>query len=263
MGCNMVDFLTRGNACLDNCLTNGIDLFSKCYPFHMLTKTDHIGVILPAGMKLKPMRRKVEFRDCRKHRKEDFYKALAEEDWEDVLQSTNVNDAVNCLERKVMDHMNRCMPTKTVSISSRDPYWTSPLIKSLLKAKSRIARSQKDRLSVINKRISDVICLNRRNFRALVGSRTWWRKTNDISQRNASSSRVTLDNASLTRLNRYFGELCNDDTYVEPTLSIIGDDVDIPSVTEQQVWNALKRIKRTATGPDYIPSGFGMIMLKF
>ncbi len=145
----------------------------------MLTKTDHTGVILPAGMKLKPMRRKVEFRDCRKHRKEDFYKALAEEDWEDVLQSTNVNDAVNCLERKIMDHMNRCMPTKTVSISSRDPYWMSPLIKSLLKAKSRIARSQKDRLSLINKRISDVICLNRRNFRALVGSRTWWRKTND------------------------------------------------------------------------------------
>ncbi|CAB4026139.1 RNA-directed DNA polymerase from transposon X-element, partial [Paramuricea clavata] len=247
----MVDFSTRGNACLDNCLTNRIDLFSKCYPFHMLTKTDHMGVILPAGTKLKPMRRKVEFRDCRKHRKEDFHKALAEEDWEDVSQSTNVNDAVNCLERKIMDHMNKCMPKKTVSISSRDPYWMSPLIKSLLKAKSRIARSQKDRLSLINKRISDVICQNRRNFRALVGSRTWWRKTNDISQRNASSSRVTLDNASLTRLNRYFGELCHDDSYVEPTLSIIGDEVDIPSFTEQQVWNALKRIKRTAIGPDY------------
>ena len=86
-----------------------------------------------------------------------------------------------------------------------------------------------------------------------MGSRTWWRKTNDISQRNASSSRVTLDNASLTRLNRYFGELCHDDSYVEPTLSIIGDEVDIPSFTEQQVWNSLKRIKRTATGPDYIP----------
>ena len=102
--------------------------------------------------------------------------------------------------------------------------------------------------SLINKRISDVICLNRRNFRALVGSRTWWRKTNDISQRNASS-----DNASFTRLNRYFGELCHDDNYIEPTFSIIGDNVDIPSVTELQVWNALKRIKRTATGPDYTP----------
>ena len=34
----------RDNACLDNCLTNRIDLFSKYYPFHMLTKIDlHIG----------------------------------------------------------------------------------------------------------------------------------------------------------------------------------------------------------------------------
>ncbi len=130
----MVDFSTRGNACLDNCLTNRIDLFSKCYPFHMLTETDHIGVTLPAEMKLKPMRQKVEFRDC----SEDFFKALAEEDWEDVLQSTNVNDAVNCLERKILDNMNRCMPTKTVSISSRDLYWMSPLVKSLLKAKSEL-----------------------------------------------------------------------------------------------------------------------------
>ncbi len=84
MGCNGRLFngvIQGGNACLDNYLTIRIDLFSKCYgPFHMLTKTDHIGVILPAGMKLKPMRRKVEFRDCRKHRKEDFYEALAEED---------------------------------------------------------------------------------------------------------------------------------------------------------------------------------------
>ncbi|CAB4027546.1 RNA-directed DNA polymerase from transposon X-element, partial [Paramuricea clavata] len=85
----MVDFSTRGNACLDNWLTNRIDLFSKCHPFHMLTKTDHIGVILPAGTKLKPIRRKVEFPDCRKHRKKDFHKALAKEDWEDVSQSTN------------------------------------------------------------------------------------------------------------------------------------------------------------------------------
>ncbi|CAB3998288.1 Hypothetical predicted protein [Paramuricea clavata] len=204
---------------------------------YVITKTDHIGVILPTGTKLKPMRRKVEFWDCRKHRKEDFHKALAEEDWEDVSQSTNVNDAVNCLERKIMDHLNKCMPTKTVSISSRDPYWMSLLIKSLLKAKYRIARSQKDRLSLINKRISDVICLNRRNFRALVGSRTWWRKTNDISQRNASSSRVTLDNASLTRLNRYFGELCHDDSMSNRRSQLLSDHAEILTEVITNVWN--------------------------
>ena len=68
----MVDFPTRGNACLDNCLTNRADLFGQAYSMHMLIKTDHEGFVLPAGLKLKPVRRKVLVRDCREHRKQSF-----------------------------------------------------------------------------------------------------------------------------------------------------------------------------------------------
>ena len=99
-----------------------MDLFSKCSPFDMLIKADHTGVILPAGAKLRPIRRKVKVRECRKHRKEDLYSALAGEDWDDVLEATDIEDAVDWLERKILGHMNKCMPTRTISISSRDPY---------------------------------------------------------------------------------------------------------------------------------------------
>ena len=73
----MVDFPTRGTACLDNCLTNRADLFGQAYSIHMLIKTDHVGFVLPAGLKLKPVRGKVLVRDCREHRKQSFYMALA------------------------------------------------------------------------------------------------------------------------------------------------------------------------------------------
>ena len=73
----MVDFPTRGNACLDNCLTNRPDLFGKAYPIHMLMKTEHEGFVLPAGTKLKPTRRKVLVRDCREQRKRALYLSLA------------------------------------------------------------------------------------------------------------------------------------------------------------------------------------------
>ena len=43
----------------------------------MLIKTDHEGFVLPAGLKLKPVRRKVLGRECREHRKQSFYMALA------------------------------------------------------------------------------------------------------------------------------------------------------------------------------------------
>lgn len=41
----MVDFPTRGNAWLDNCMTNRADLFGQAYPIHMLIKTDHEGFV--------------------------------------------------------------------------------------------------------------------------------------------------------------------------------------------------------------------------
>ena len=53
----------------------------------MLIKTDHIGFIVPAGKKLKPIRKKVQFRDCREHRKQALYLALASECWDDVLDN--------------------------------------------------------------------------------------------------------------------------------------------------------------------------------
>ena len=51
----LVDFPTRGDAFLDNCLTNRPDLFGKSYPINILMKTDHSGFIVPAGKKLKPV----------------------------------------------------------------------------------------------------------------------------------------------------------------------------------------------------------------
>ena len=37
----MVDFPTCGESHLDNCLTNRPDLFKRCYPIHVSTKSDH------------------------------------------------------------------------------------------------------------------------------------------------------------------------------------------------------------------------------
>ena len=84
-------------------------------------------------------------------------------------------------------------------------------------------------------------------------SRKWWKDVNNKSQRSSSSPRVTLNETSLTRLNQFFSELCQDEYYVEPTPLIVDTTVNIPEVTEMQVWNSLRKIKKTATGPDGIP----------
>ena len=250
----LVDFPTRGDACLDNCLTNRPDLFNKCHPFQLSIKTDHTAVILPAGTKLKPIRCKVQIRDCRENRKATLYTALAEENWDNVLAAPDVQQAVCVLEEKIRGHMDRCMPVKTVSMSSRDPPWMTPLLKSMIRTKSRVSRLSKDRLCIVNKRIADIISENRRKFMdAPPGSRAWWKGVDELSQRRRASCKVNLDNSCLMDLNDYFARLCSDDMYIEPTPVTISSEGEIPLVSERQVWNLLSALKRTATGPDQIP----------
>ena len=65
----LVDFPTRGQSILDNCLTNKESLFNKCYAITSLMKSDSKGVVLPAGKKLKLVRCTYKVHDYREHRK--------------------------------------------------------------------------------------------------------------------------------------------------------------------------------------------------
>ena len=140
------------------------------------------------------------------------------------------------------------MPLRTVSMSPRDPGWMTPLVKCMLRAKSR----SEDRRKALNKRISEVIVENRRNFLASKGSCEWWKRVDSISQR-CRSMVLSLDHASLEELNDYFGELCSENTYMEPAPIELGEDHVIPEITERQAWNSLQQVSKTATGPDGIP----------
>ena len=142
----------------------------------MLTKTDHKGVILPPGMKLKPLRYKVQLTDCREHCKANLYSELEQVDWGFVLEANNIEDAVTSLETKILELMNACMPLLIVKMSSRDPFWMSPLIKYLLKIKAKGTGAHKDLLKRISKATMDNrVRLNSANG---IGSREWWKITN-------------------------------------------------------------------------------------
>ena len=181
------------------------------YSIHMLIKTDHQGVILPAGTKLKPLRRKVQIRNTRKHRKEALYLALNAEDWSEVLSGNNVDCVLNNMEKKIRTLMDKCMPLKSVRLSSRDPVWMTPLVKSMLRAKSRISCNNVERHKVITSRISEVISANRKNPRLVIGSREWRKNVDLVSQRR-NSTYVNLDSDSLNDLNDFFALLCSDNS---------------------------------------------------
>ena len=76
---------------------------------------------------------------------------------------------VSNMEKKIRTLMDKCMPLKSVRLSSRDPVWMTALVKSTLRAKSRISCNNVERHKVINSRISEVIGANRKNPRLVIG----------------------------------------------------------------------------------------------
>ena len=83
----LVDFPTRVDTVLDNSLTNKPELFQTPFPYQALIKTDHLGVILPPGKKLRPVRRKHTFREFGEHHKIKFESMIQSCDWTPVLNA--------------------------------------------------------------------------------------------------------------------------------------------------------------------------------
>ena len=145
---------------------------------------------------------------------------------------------------------------------SCDPVWMFPLIKYLLKIKTKTPSSNSDHLKVINERISKAIMGNRVHTRSSydICSYTctcmWWKTTNNICT-HKSSSRCTLSKEEIRDLNCFFGQLCvcTDNDYEQPEPVPIPTDAEAPFllISELQVWRSLVNLKKTATGPDQIP----------
>ena len=129
-------------------------------------QTDHTAVVFPAGTKLKPICCKVQIQHCRENHKAALYNEMVEENWDEVLAAPGVQQAVCVLEEKIHGNTNRCMSVRPASMPSCDPPWMAPLVKSMIRTKSRVSCLSKDRLCVINKRIADIISENRRKFMA-------------------------------------------------------------------------------------------------
>ena len=129
----------------------------------------------------------------------------------------------------------------------------SPLVKTLLKKKSRRSCNNKEQLATINRRISELICENRTHLAAPVGCGGWWKTVDDITQRRTHSNSVVLDNTFANQLTDYFHELCTDQNYIAPVDVVVGSQNEAPETPERLVWKSLSNIKRTATGSDGIP----------
>ena len=168
-------------------------------------KTDHWGVVLPPGNKLKPLRTKCSFRDFREHHKITFTSELQDFDWTPVMIAPDVETATDVLNEKLHYLMDKCFPVRRVVMSTRDPPWITPLVKYLLRKKKRAAdKGNVDKVEDLSSKVCKLIGEHRRNWgkTGAQGSLHWWRRVDNITFRK-QKSQPYLEKEFLVGLNDY------------------------------------------------------------
>ena len=166
----------------------------------------------------------------------------------------SVENSDNELNSTILSIMNHFFPVRKVTMSSRDPYWMTPVIKILLKKRANLlARGKNTEAELLNSRLSELINRARKGSTSdAIGSRKWWKKIDQMSNRKAEAD-LNLNNHFPEELNDYFAKVFFDNSYVALDPVYVSADITLLKFNEKEVFVALSNAKRTATGPDEIP----------
>ena len=149
------------------------------------------------------------------------------------LDYCDAEQAFNILHRTLLDLLDAYCPKKKVRLSGKDPSFMTAKPKCLLNKKYKLKKKGRN-IDSIELVVKDEIKNN------LTGNKRMGRK--DMGQ----SSKDDPDS-----LNDYFAEICTATIYREP---IVSDKTqkETPYFNLNQIYEGLKRIRKTACGPNEI-----------
>lgn len=156
---------THGNNLIDKFFVTRGDLY-RAVVCKSIVKTKHKAVLATpcAGVQKtvsQPARRKFCVYDTRAHNIDYLRFALGTFDWTSVLALESVEQLYNAFLNVVRMYIQRCIPSKTVTLRATDPRYITPVVKRLLIKRKRLRRrghiAQADLLAdKINRLIADV-----------------------------------------------------------------------------------------------------------
>jgi hypothetical protein len=158
-----------------------------------------------------------------------------------------------------LDLLNKFYPEQTVSITSRDPDFITPDIKSKLRRKNRLMRAGRvEEAGVLAERIHKDITRRGRNRLNKIDGRAdakqMWAAVRQLTgrrQQTASVAGVTAES-----LNNHYAAISTDPSYTQPTLKHSTSLLNPEFIPEYRVFQLLDHLHPTATGLDQLPAWF-------
>lgn len=155
--------------------------------------------------------------------------------------------------------LNRFYPERETTVTTADPHFVTPAVKTMLRRKNRLMRAGRvEEAAAIAKRVRSIItknnsvrlhrCDTRRNVRE-----TWSKVRVITRRRNDDAAAGIMPTADV--LNRHYASISTDPAYVPVQRKLSAGGAE-SHCTEYDVFHMLDRLKPTATGMDGLPAWF-------
>jgi len=170
------------------------------------------------------------------------------------LPQTNIQAAFDHFYSVTLSLLNQFYPEKTITVSSRDPDYITPVIKAKLRCKNKLMHARcVEEASALAKLIGkDSRKLNR--IQGTADSKELWSAVRHITGRTRQVHNISGIDAD--SLNSHYANVSTDPNYTPPSLKLttVSDDQDY--ISEWSIFKVLDTLRPSATVLDRIPAWF-------
>ena len=193
---------------------------------------------------------------------------LSRYNWGAVLKAeNNIDVKYNLFHEIITKLIEMCIPTRTITMRKTEPWFITPLIKSLLRKRNKLNRRGQVQLAAdlstkIGRLIMDV---KRKTFNGIdrTDTRKIWQTINkktNYRNKNAIQNFIKIDEQTCEDINKHFVNIATDEGYDIDEYKKIVDQLaagcsieETADIQEYEVYMLMSKLKKTSPGADMIP----------
>ena len=259
---SIVNVPTHRGHCLDRIYTTS-PMYSNVKVVKSCITTEHCAIIAKSDnsniIDFNKTRQQVKLRKHSPTQFASLFNDLQSFTWHHITDcSISIHVAFERFYESAVFFLDKHFPERTVTLTSRDPAFVTPLIKLQLREKQKLMRKGKieaaNALALqIQKEITKFNSHSLNCQNAVPDTKTLWDKVNEISGKRRQSKKT--DGISASALNQHYASISTDPLYTRPQTksTCANKNSSVFWISPFAVYNALESLKHTASGDDCLP----------
>ena len=263
----IVTQVTHGHNTIDKVFVSDADLYNQCFTCKSVVKTKHMAVLFrntwhaePAVVAPVRTKKKVPVYDLRQPNIDRLRCTLGTYNWSVLYDMADIDEMYSAFLHILLESIKYCIPVKNVSIRDNEPFYITPLVKSLLNKRNKLRRKgRRDEADLIATKINNLITdVRRRHLTklSLSNSKELWKavKSNSAQSTSLNCNFPILSDPDV--VNNFFAKISTSSSY---NLSDIiklrcnSSETQYRPILEYEIEILLRRLKNTSPGYGAIP----------